>query len=140
MSRATSAATSVTADNRGACAVPENARSMLSRTRSALDSLAPQRWNTRLRATCVGRVHGLSSRSGVGLPCWGVARRRRGGRPPWGATVNRVGTDVSVGVAAATEQAAKQAGSLAGTAVSVTGSIVVGGASLVADGAVTLAN
>src|SRR5207302_9086955 len=55
-------------------------------------------------------------------------------------TVTRLGTDVSVGVAAATEQAAKQAGSLAGTAVSVTGSIVVGGASLMTDGVVTLAN
>jgi hypothetical protein len=56
-----------------------------------------------------------------------------------GATVNRLGTDVTGGVAAATEEAAKQAGSLAGTAVSVTGSIVVGGASLMADGVVTLA-
>jgi hypothetical protein len=56
-----------------------------------------------------------------------------------GATVNRLGTDVTVGVAAATEEAAKQAGSLAGTAVSVTGTIVVGGASLMADGVVTLA-
>ena len=57
-----------------------------------------------------------------------------------GATVNRVGTDVSVGVATVTEQAAKQAGSVAGTAVTVTGSIVAGGASLVADGVVTLAS
>jgi hypothetical protein len=70
----------------------------------------------------------------------GLVRRWRGGRSSLGATVNRLGTDVSVGVAVATEQAAKQAGSLAGTAVSVTGSIVVGGASLMADGVVTLAN
>jgi hypothetical protein len=53
--------------------------------------------------------------------------------------VNQLGTDVTSGVAAATEDAAKHAGSLAGTAVSVTGSIVVGGASLMADGVVTLA-
>ncbi len=57
-----------------------------------------------------------------------------------GATVNRVGTDVSVGVATVTEQAAKQVGSVAGTAVTLTGSIVVGGASLIADGVVTLAS
>jgi hypothetical protein len=56
-----------------------------------------------------------------------------------GATVNRLGTDATSGVAAAAEDAAKHAGSLAGTAVSVTGSIVVGGASLMADGVVTLA-
>jgi hypothetical protein len=70
----------------------------------------------------------------------GLVRRWRGGRSSLGATVNRLGTDVTVGVAGATEEAAKQAGSLAGTAVSVTGSIVVGGASLMADGAVTLAS
>ena len=54
--------------------------------------------------------------------------------------MNRLGTGVTVGVAAATEKAAEQAGSLAGTAVSATGSVVVGGASLMADGVVTLAN
>jgi hypothetical protein len=69
----------------------------------------------------------------------GLVRRWRGGRSSLGATVNRLGTDVSTGVAAATEQAARQTGSLAGTAVTVTGSIVVGSASLVADGVVTLA-
>ncbi|HEY3702217.1 MAG TPA: hypothetical protein VGL32_08175 [Acidimicrobiales bacterium] len=53
--------------------------------------------------------------------------------------MNRLGTDATSGVAAAAEDAAKHAGSLAGTAVSVTGSIVVGGASLMADGVVTLA-
>jgi hypothetical protein len=53
--------------------------------------------------------------------------------------VNRLGTDVSTGVAAATEEAGRQAGSLAGTAVHITGSIVVGGASLMADGVVSLA-
>jgi hypothetical protein len=68
-----------------------------------------------------------------------LVRRRRGGRSSLGATVNRLGTEVTGGVAAATQEAAKQAGSLAGTAVSVTGSIVVGGASLMADGVVTLA-
>jgi hypothetical protein len=64
----------------------------------------------------------------------------RGGRSSFGATVERIGTDASTGVATATEQAAKQAGSLAGNAVSFTGSVVVGGASLMADGVVTLAN
>jgi hypothetical protein len=67
-------------------------------------------------------------------------RRMRGGRSSFGATVQRIGTDASTGVATATEQAAKQAGSLAGNAVSFTGSVVVGGASLMADGVVTLAN
>jgi hypothetical protein len=67
-------------------------------------------------------------------------RRMRGGRSSFGATVERIGTDASTGVATATEQAAKQAGSLAGNAVSFTGSVVVGGVSLMTDGVVTLAN
>jgi hypothetical protein len=76
---------------------------------------------------------------GIGLASVGLVRRWHGGRSALGATVNRLGTDVSTGVAAATEEAARQAGSLAGTAVHVTGSIVVGGASLMADGVVSLA-
>jgi hypothetical protein len=76
---------------------------------------------------------------GIGLASVGLVRRWHGGRSALGATVNRLGTDVSTGVAAAAEEAGRQAGSLAGTAVHITGSIVVGGASLMADGVVSLA-
>lgn len=77
---------------------------------------------------------------GIGLAGLGLVRRMRGGRSSLGATVQRIGTDASTGVATATEHAAKQAGSLAGNAVSITGSVVVGGASLMADGIATLAS